>query len=101
MDAALEKLKARIEKLRAQQQEMEEKYVNAVACLVRDLTTTGATIGATKGLDLSTLTGMILNASDIIVRLPGNKEVWQAAGEKFLFKAKNQHAHQRRTVPKN
>ena len=53
MDASLERLKARIEKLNAQKQEMEEKYIQAVAHLVQSLTQ--------KEVNLSILTGMVLN----------------------------------------
>lgn len=81
MDVSLERLKARIEKLKAQQQEREEKYINAVAHLLKDLTQ--------KGLDLSMLTGLILNADDIITQSPANKEAWQLAGQKFLRQSKN------------
>jgi hypothetical protein len=73
MDASLDKLKIRIEKLKAQQHQMEEKYIGAVAHLVKDLTQ--------KGQDLPILTGMILNANDIISNSPTNREAWQVAGE--------------------
>ena len=81
MDASLEKLKARIEQLTAQQHQMEEKYILAVAHLVKGLTD--------KGADLPTLTGMILNAEAILTESPDKKEGWQVAGRKFLLQAKN------------
>lgn len=93
MDASLEKLKAKIEKLKAQQEQMEEKYISSVAHLVKDLTN--------KGFDLPILTGMILNANDIITKHPANKEVWQSIGQKFLLKAKNQNAQKKRVHAKN
>ncbi len=83
MDASLEKLKTKIEKLTRQKCQMEEKYINAVAHLVRDQTQ--------KGRDLSLLTGMILNADQIIKESPNHKEAWQTAGQKFLLKAKNRN----------
>lgn len=62
---------------------MEAKYINAVAYLVRDQTQ--------KGQDLSLLTGMILNADQIIKDSPNQKEAWQTAGQKFLLRAKNRN----------
>jgi len=93
MDASLDKLKAKIEKLKAQQQQMEDKYIGAVAHLVKDLTN--------KGLDLPILTGMILNANDIIAKSTTNKEAWQVAGQRFLLRAKNQNAQRKRINSKN
>lgn len=93
IDASLERLKAKIEKLTAQQHQMEEKYINTVAYLVKDLTQ--------KGFVLPVLTGMILNADDIITKSPANKEVWQIAGQKFLLRAKNQHTQKKRACAKN
>lgn len=88
MDTALEKLKAKITKLKAQQEQMEEKYITSVAHLVKSVTQ--------NGFDLSLLTGMILNAQDIITKLPANKETWQTSGQKFLLKAKNQNFKSKR-----
>jgi len=93
MDASLERLKSKIEKLTAQQHQIEEKYITTVAHLVKDLTQ--------KGFDLPVLTGMILNANDIITKSPANKEVWKIAGQKFLLRAKNQHRQKKRACAKN
>ena len=93
MDASLERIKAKIEKLKAQQEQMEGKYINVVANLVKDLTQ--------KGFDLTILTGMILNANDIITKSPANREAWQVAGQKFLLKAKNQNQQRKRNRAKN
>jgi hypothetical protein len=84
MDPSLEKLKNRIEKLTAQQHQIEEKYINAVGHLVKDLTR--------KGVDLPILTGIILNAGNIITESPAKTEVWQSAGQKFLLRAKNKNS---------
>ena len=92
MDTALEKLKAKIVKLKAQQEQMEEKYITSVAHLVKDVTN--------KGFDLPVLTGMILNAQDIITKHPANKEAWQVAGQKFLLKAKNQNCKSKKIKSK-
>jgi uncharacterized protein YgbK (DUF1537 family) len=83
MDASLEKLKARIKQLQTQQTQREEKYINAVAHLVKER--------IQKGCDLSLLTGMILNADQIIKASPTHKEAWQTAGQKFLLRAKNRN----------
>jgi len=89
MDASLEKLKAKIEKLKAQQQQIEAQYIDAVAHLVEDLTH--------KGLDLPILTGIILNARDIVTKLPANKEAWQTDGQKFLVRAKHQNTSRKKS----
>ena len=83
MDASLERLKARIEKLNAQKQEMEEKYIQAVAHLVQSLTQ--------KEINLPILTGMVLNAGSLVAEFPSRVEGWQIAGEKFLLKSKNKY----------
>lgn len=88
MDASLEKLKTKIEKLTQQKHQMEEKYIHAVAHLVRDCTQ--------KGHDLSLLTGMILNADQIIKDSQNQKEAWQVAGQKFLLRAKNSNSKAKR-----
>lgn len=92
MDASLEKLKAKIAMLIAHQEQMEEKYITSVAHLVKDVTK--------KGFDLPLLTGMILNVNEVITKLPANMEVWQAAGQKFLLKAKNQNFKSKKTRSK-
>ncbi len=93
MDPSLERLKSKIEKLTAQQHQIEEKYIATVAQLLKDLTH--------KGFDLPVLTGMILNAEDIITKSPSKKEVWQIAGQKFLLRAKNQQIQKKRACAKN
>jgi hypothetical protein len=85
MDASLERLKTKIEKLTAQQRQIEERYTDAVAHLVKELT-------QQKGVDLPILTGMILNANDIITEFSSKKEGWQIAGEKFLLRSKNKYS---------
>jgi hypothetical protein len=81
MDASLEKLKNRIEKLTAQQNRIEERYIGSIAKLVADTTQ--------KGFDMRVLTGIILSANDIIIELPAKMEAWQVAGQKFLLRSKN------------
>ena len=83
MDSTLEKLKAKINKLTEQQHQIEDKYINTVSMLVKNLTE--------KGMDLSILTGMLLNANDIIQDASTKRETWQEAGEKFLRKSKNKY----------
>ena len=90
MDASLERLSRKIEKLIQQKQQMEEKYINAVAHLVRDRTQ--------KGHDLSLLTGMILNADQIIKEFQNQKEAWRVVGQKFLLRSKNRNAKSERSV---
>ena len=84
MDASLEKLKAKIERLTEQQHQIEERYIGSIAKLVADTTQ--------KGFDMRVLTGIILNANDIIAESPTKKEVWQIAGQKFLLRAKNKNS---------
>lgn len=84
MDASLDKLKAKIERLTAQQHQIEERYIGSIAKLVADTTQ--------KGFDMRMLTGIILNANDIIAESPAKKEVWQLAGQKFLLRAKNKNS---------
>ena len=81
MDASLEKLKNRIERLTAQQHQIEERYIGSIAKLVADITQ--------KGFDMRVLTGIILNANNIIAELPTRTEAWQIAGQKFLLRSKN------------
>ena len=81
MDAKIDKIKARIEQLTEQQHKIEEKYITAVARLVKSMTN--------KGIDIRTLAGIILNAEKIINDAPDKKEAWQNAGERFLFKPRN------------
>lgn len=88
MDASLEKLSRKIEKLTQQKHQMEEKYINAVAYLVRGCTQ--------KGQDLSLLTGMILNADQIIKESQSQKEAWRVVGQKFLLRAKNSNSKDER-----
>lgn len=92
MDASLDKIKAKIEKLKVQQHQMEENYINAVAHLVRDHTQ--------KGHDLPLLTGIILSADQILKESPNHKEAWQVAGQKFLVRAKNRSFQSKRTASK-
>ena len=84
MDASLEKLKNRIESLTAQQRQIEERYIGSIARLVADTTR--------KGFDMRVLTGIILNANDIVAESPAKREAWRVAGQKFLFRAKNQYS---------
>lgn len=92
MDASLNRLKARIEKLTKQQHQMEEKYIHAVTHLVRDRTQ--------KGHDLPILTGIILNADQIIKESSNQKEFWQTAGQKFLVRAKHKSFQSKRSASK-
>jgi len=84
MDASLEKLKNRIERLTAQQHQIEERYIGLIAKLIADTTQ--------KGFDMRLLTGIILNANDIITELPTKTEAWQVAGQKFLLRSKNKNS---------
>jgi hypothetical protein len=81
MVPSLERLKTKIEKLTVQQHQIEETYIGVVAQLVKDLTQ--------KGYDLPVLTGILLNANDIMSASPTKMEAWQVAGQKFLLKSKN------------
>jgi hypothetical protein len=87
MDASLDKLKNRIEKLTAQQHQIEERYIGSIAKLVADTTQ--------NGLDMRVLTGIILNANDIIAELPTKMEAWQVAGQKFLLRSKNKSSRRK------
>ena len=89
MDASLEKLKNRIEKLTAQQHQIEERYIGSIAKLVADTTQ--------KGFDMRVLTGIILNANNIITELPAKTEAWQIAGQKFLLRSKNKNSRRKGT----
>ena len=84
MDASLDKLKAKIEKLTTQQHQMEERYIGSIAKLVADTTQ--------KGFDMRVLAGIILNANDIVAGSPSKTEAWQVAGQKFLLRSKNTHS---------
>ena len=84
MDASLEKLKNRIESLTAQQRQIEERYIGSIAKLVAETTR--------KGFDMRVLTGIILDACDIVAESPAKREAWRVAGQKFLFRAKNQYS---------
>jgi hypothetical protein len=92
MDASLEKLKNRIEKLTAQQHKIEERYIGSIAKLVADITQ--------KGFDMRVLTGIILNANDIITEFPAKTEAWQVAGQKFLLRSKNKDSRSEGTQRK-
>lgn len=87
MDASLEKLKSKIERLTAQQHQIEERYIGSIAKLVADITQ--------KGFDMRVLTGIILNANDIITELPIKTEAWQIAGQKFLLRSKNKNSRRK------
>jgi hypothetical protein len=92
MDASLEKLKNRIERLTAQQHQIEQRYIGSIAKLVADTTQ--------KGFDMRVLTGIILNASNIITELPTKTEAWQIAGQKFLLRSKNKDSQSKGTQRK-
>ena len=87
MDASLEKLKSKIERLTAQQHKIEERYIGSIAKLVADTTQ--------KGFDMRVLTGIILNANDIITESPAKMEAWQVAGQKFLLRSKNKNSRRK------
>ena len=84
MDASLEKLKNRIERLTAQQHQIEARYIGSIAKLVADTTQ--------KGFDMRVLTGIILNANNIVTESPAKTEAWQVAGQKFLLRSKNKNS---------
>ena len=92
MDASLEKLKSKIERLTAQQHKIEERYIGSIAKLVADTTQ--------KGFDMRVLTGIILNANDIITESPAKMEAWQVAGQKFLLRSKNKNSRSKGTQGK-
>lgn len=81
MDARIDKIKARIEQLTEQQHKIEEKYITTVAKLVKNM--------ANKDVDIKILAGMILGAEQVINENMDKKEAWQKAGDKFLFRPKN------------
>ena len=87
MDASLEKLKNRIERLTAQQHQIEARYIGSIAKLVADTTQ--------KGFDMRVLTGIILNANDIVTESPAKMEAWQVAGQKFLLRSKNKNSRRK------
>lgn len=87
MDASLEKLKSRIEKLTEQQHQIEKRYIGSIANLVADTTQ--------KGFDMRVLTGIILNANDIVAESPTKTEAWQIAGQKFLLRSKNKDSRRK------
>lgn len=93
MDSTLDKLKIRINKLTEQQHQIEDKYICTVSMLIKDL--------VHKGIDLPILTGMLLNADEIIQTNSSKKEVWQVAGEKFLFRSKNKYKKRNEINSKN
>ena len=93
MNSNLEKLKIRINKITEQQHQIEDKYISVISTLVKDLTG--------KGIDLSILAGMLLNANTIIQDSSFKTEAWQEAGEKFLFKSKIKHKKARQVNSKN
>jgi hypothetical protein len=93
MDPTLEKLKAKINKLTAQQHLIEDKYIGVVSNLVKDL--------IQKGIDLPILTGMLLNTNDIIHESSSKREAWQVAGQKFLLKSKNKNIQRKEAAKKN
>ena len=93
MNSNLDKLKIRINKLSEQQHKIEDKYISVISTLVKDLTG--------KGIDLSILAGMLLNANSIIQDSSFKTEAWQEVGKKFLRTAKNKYKKARQTNSKN
>jgi chaperonin cofactor prefoldin len=81
MDARIDKIRERINKLTEQQHKIEEKYITTVARLVKNM--------ASKGIDIKILTGMILDAERVISDSSDKKEVWKKSGERFLFRSKS------------
>lgn len=76
MDAKLEALDARIEKLREKKKRIEENGLKRLKpCINKAIS---------NGIDLPTLAGIILDTTNIIKEISNNKEVWQIAGGKFL-----------------
>lgn len=76
MDAKLDALDAKIEKLKAKKKRIEEEGLKRLKpCINKALS---------KGVDLPTLAGIILDTPKILNNLPHNKEAWQVAGGKFL-----------------
>lgn len=76
MDARLEALEAKIDKLKEKKKRIEEDGLRRLnPCINKALT---------NGIDLQTLAGMILDAPNILYDLFHNREEWQVAGEKFL-----------------
>jgi hypothetical protein len=84
MDNKAEKLKEKIQKLNRQLKNIEEKHERSIAKLVKDT--------SKKDVDIKVLAGMIINAEKIINQNPGEAEMWQQAGEKFLFGSKRKSA---------
>lgn len=76
-----------------QQHQIEDKYINTISMLIKDL--------IQKGLDLPILAGMLLNADEIIQKNSSKKEVWQEVGEKFLRRAKNKYKKRNEISSKN
>jgi len=76
MDAKLEALDAKIVKLKEKKKRIEEEGLKRLKpCINKALS---------KGIDLQTLAGIILDTPNILNDLPHNKEAWQVAGGKFL-----------------
>ena len=93
MNSNLEKLKIRLNKLTEQQHQIEDKYISVISTLVKDLTR--------KGIDLSILAGMLLNANTIIQDSSFKTEAWQEVGKKFLFRSKNKYKKRNEISSKN
>ena len=76
MDTKREALDAKITKLKEKKKKIEEKKMKRLASCVNQ-------VG--EQIDMGTLIGLILDAPKIIHENHNNREVWQIAGEKFLF----------------
>lgn len=93
MNSKAELLKAKIEKLSQRLQKIEEKHEKDIAKLIKGI--------SKKGTDVRLLAGMILNADTVLTSFEKNKEEWQRAGEKFLFRSKRASSeHQNPTTQK-
>ena len=93
MNSNLDKLKIRINKLTEQHHQIEDKYINVISTLVKDLTG--------KGIELNILAGMLLNVHTILQDLSFKTEAWQEVGEKFLFRSKNKYKKRNEISSKN
>lgn len=76
MDTKLQALDAKIAKLRERKKRIEEETIKRLASCVNQVS---------DQVNMETLIGLILDAPKIIHENQSKKEVWQIAGEKFLF----------------
>ncbi len=76
MDTKLEALDTKIAKLKVKKKRIEEESIKKISLCVNQMS---------DQVNMGTLIGMILDAPKIIHENSTKKEVWQAAGEKFLL----------------